>query len=46
MTSNSSSGSGADQSSGGIGVYAVVLIGGLAAYFAYNYMQAQQAQQA
>ncbi|KAL6865817.1 hypothetical protein ACO1O0_001915 [Amphichorda felina] len=46
MTSNSSSGSGAEQSSGGIGVYAVVLIGGLAAYFAYNYMQAQQAQQA
>ncbi|CAN8098178.1 unnamed protein product [Discula destructiva] len=31
----------------GIGVYAFVLIGGAAAYFAYNYLQAQQqAQQA
>lgn len=26
----------------GIGVYAFVLIGGAAAYFAYNYLQAQQ----
>ena len=30
----------------GIGVYAIVVIGGAAAYFAYNYLQAQQAQQA
>lgn len=29
----------------GIGVYAIVLIGGAAAYFAYNYLQAQQAAQ-
>lgn len=30
----------------GIGVYAIVLIGGAAAYFAYQYLQAQQQQQA
>lgn len=29
----------------GIGVYAIVLIGGAAAYFAYQYLQAQQEQQ-
>lgn len=26
----------------GFGLYAVILIGGLAAYFSYNYLQAQQ----
>jgi len=29
----------------GIGLYAVILIGGAAAYFGYQYMQAQQASQ-
>ncbi len=30
----------------GIGLYAVVLIGGLAGYFAWNYLQTQQTQSA
>lgn len=30
----------------GIGLYAVVLVGGLAGYFAYNYLQSQTAQSA
>jgi len=39
---SSTSNNKADQTTGGIAVYAVILIGGLAAYFAYNYMQEQQ----
>ncbi|KAJ5959648.1 uncharacterized protein N7479_006798 [Penicillium vulpinum] len=39
-TSSSSSASGF-----GVGLYAVILIGGAIAYGAYNYLQAQQAQQ-
>ncbi|CAL5870495.1 uncharacterized protein PFLUO_LOCUS4732 [Penicillium psychrofluorescens] len=37
----------ASSSSGGFGVglYAVILVGGAVAYAAYNYMQAQQSQQ-
>ncbi|RDL37187.1 Cytochrome b5 [Venustampulla echinocandica] len=38
-TSSSSSSTGL-----GVGLYAVVLIGGAAAYFAYQYMQSQEAQ--
>lgn len=30
----------------GIGLYALVLIGGLAGYFGYQYMQSQQSQTA
>ncbi len=34
------------QSAGlGVGLYAIVLIGGLAAYYAYQYLQQQQAGQ-
>jgi cytochrome b involved in lipid metabolism len=40
---SSSSGSKTDSTGLGIGAYAVVLIGGIGAYFAYNYMQAQKA---
>lgn len=35
------------QSAGlGVGLYAIVLIGGLAAFYAYQYLQQQQAQKA
>ena len=41
----SSTASKADQTSAGIGVYAVIVLGGLIAYFSYQYLQQQQAQQ-
>lgn len=44
--SSSSSAGKADSTATGIGLYAVVAIGGLVAYGAYQYMQAQQTQQA
>lgn len=44
-TANSSSGNNSDTTATGIGLYAVVLIGGLLAYFGYQYMEAQQQQQ-
>jgi cytochrome b5 len=37
----SSSGGKADSTSFGTGLYAVVLVGGLAAYFGYQYLQNQ-----
>ncbi|KAJ5467386.1 hypothetical protein N7475_005138 [Penicillium sp. IBT 31633x] len=44
--SPSSSASTSSSTSGfGVGLYAVILIGGAIAYGAYNYLQAQQAQQ-
>ncbi|KAI6784486.1 putative cytochrome b5 [Emericellopsis cladophorae] len=44
-TNTSASNTKSDQVGTGIGVYAAILIGGVGAYFAYNYMQQQQAQQ-
>ncbi|CAG7920330.1 unnamed protein product [Penicillium olsonii] len=41
----SSSSSSSSTAGFGVGLYAVVLIGGAIAYGAYNYLQAQQAQQ-
>ncbi|KAJ6127181.1 cytochrome b5 [Penicillium sp. IBT 18751x] len=43
--SSSSSSSSPDAGSFGVGLYAVILIGGAIAYGAYNYLQAQQTQQ-
>ncbi|KAJ5136652.1 cytochrome b5 [Penicillium atrosanguineum] len=41
----SSSSSSSDAGSFGVGLYAVILIGGAIAYGAYNYLQSQQNQQ-
>ncbi|KAJ5773299.1 hypothetical protein N7457_008195 [Penicillium paradoxum] len=43
--SSSSSSSSSSASGFGVGLYAFLLIGGAVAYGAYNYLQAQQAQQ-
>ncbi|KAJ5661955.1 cytochrome b5 [Penicillium maclennaniae] len=42
---SSSSSSSSDAGSFGVGLYALILIGGAIAYGAYNYLQAQQNQQ-
>lgn len=40
-----SSGSGSSDSSGlGVGLYAVILVGGAIAYYAYQYLQMQNAE--
>ncbi|KAJ5550206.1 hypothetical protein N7535_001856 [Penicillium sp. DV-2018c] len=45
-TSNAASSSSSASTSGfGVGLYAVILLGGAIAYGAYNYLQAQQAAQ-
>ncbi|KAJ5906105.1 cytochrome b5 [Penicillium subrubescens] len=44
-TSSSSASSSSSSGSFGVGLYAVILIGGAIAYGAYNYLQAQQAAQ-
>ncbi|KAJ5164193.1 Cytochrome b5 [Penicillium coprophilum] len=43
--SSSDSSSSSSTAGFGVGLYAVILIGGAIAYGAYNYLQAQQAQQ-
>ncbi|SPO04914.1 probable Probable cytochrome b5 [Cephalotrichum gorgonifer] len=42
-TGNSSASASADTTSFGIGMYAVVVIGGLISFFGYQYLQQQQA---
>ncbi|KAJ5856412.1 uncharacterized protein N7529_010356 [Penicillium soppii] len=44
-TATASTSSSSSASGFGVGLYAVILIGGAIAYGAYNYLQAQQAQQ-
>ncbi|KAH7119741.1 cytochrome b5-like heme/steroid binding domain-containing protein [Dendryphion nanum] len=44
-TTTSSSAAGADGASTGVGLYAIILIGGILAFGAYKYLQAQQEQQ-
>ncbi|CAI7583953.1 unnamed protein product [Penicillium bialowiezense] len=44
-TASDSSSSSSSTAGFGVGLYAVILIGGAIAYGAYNYLQAQQAQQ-
>ncbi|GLI76154.1 hypothetical protein PoHVEF18_004425 [Penicillium ochrochloron] len=44
-TSSSSASSSSSSGSFGVGLYAVILIGGAIAYGAYNYLQAQQTAQ-
>ncbi|KFH46388.1 cytochrome b5-like protein [Hapsidospora chrysogenum ATCC 11550] len=41
---STSTGNKVDQTGGGLGLYAVIIIGGALAYFSYNYLQNQQAQ--
>ncbi|KAJ6151992.1 Cytochrome b5 [Penicillium chrysogenum] len=45
QTTSTDSSSSSSASGFGVGLYAVILIGGAIAYGAYNYLQAQQAQQ-
>ena len=45
QTTTQSSSSGADQANMGVGLYAVILIGGALAFLAYQYLQQSSAQQ-